>query len=525
MSPSPQRWLNGLLAGIFAVLIAAPGLATFLPRKPSATGGGEHRQLAPSPTWAWRKEVMLAFPRGFDAWFQDHFGFRDAFIRAHALLMYKVLHTTPSARVMLGREKYLFYNGAAIKDGDPIADYRGHRPLSALQLETWRWYFEDVQAWCADHGIRYMLVTLPGKETAYHDMLPAGLPKVGPSVIEQMTDYLDGRATYPHMNATATLDEARRAERTFLVTDTHWTAYGAFMTYREIARRLQSWFPNLRVPELSDFDMRHTDGMGGDLARMISLSNEIREPLIELDPKTPARWKIERFGDPSNPNTLTTVAGRDAPSAVIFRDSFTEVMIPYFADGFRRVYLHEARTGVYIQPMEAEKPDVVLQIITDRMFRQGQRFDPDLRAYGAAKRFGSATNVLATWDSSNRFEGIQPDPDTTATIDGPSLVVQGSERRPILILPEIDGSKQLPIIRMEIVSQERTDATVRWLKPDEGVTDYGLVYYASGQLEPGTNVVHIPLIDPSIRGPLRLDMGRRGVPYAINSVVIRGVPR
>ena len=143
MASSPQRWLNGLLAGIFAVLITAPGLVTFLPRKPSAAGGGEHRQLAPSPTWAWRKEAMLAFPRGFDAWFQDHFGFRDAFIRAHALLMYKVLHTTPSARVMLGRDKYLFYNGAAIKDGDPIADYRGHRPLTPLQLETWRWYFEE----------------------------------------------------------------------------------------------------------------------------------------------------------------------------------------------------------------------------------------------------------------------------------------------------------------------------------------------------------------------------------------------
>src|SRR4051812_29994746 len=68
----------------------------------------EARRLRTLPALPTSRDELAAFPKLFDLFLADHFGFRSQLIRANALLRYQL--SSPTNRwVLYGKDGYLFY--------------------------------------------------------------------------------------------------------------------------------------------------------------------------------------------------------------------------------------------------------------------------------------------------------------------------------------------------------------------------------------------------------------------------------
>ena len=104
VSPLLRRATDGALVAVFGLALALPAgrLALRGPGDP----GFEQRRLAAPPHL---RRGLAAFPKQFDAWFSDHFGYRWRLIRWQAWVKLRCLATSTHRDVTLGRDGWLYY--------------------------------------------------------------------------------------------------------------------------------------------------------------------------------------------------------------------------------------------------------------------------------------------------------------------------------------------------------------------------------------------------------------------------------
>src|SRR5204862_369648 len=82
-----------------------------------------------------------------------------------------VFGVSPSPKVMLGRDDWLFYTGES-----SVEIFRGTRPFDETALEEWCRALESQRDFLARRGIAYVFAIAPNKETIYPDLVPARRP-------------------------------------------------------------------------------------------------------------------------------------------------------------------------------------------------------------------------------------------------------------------------------------------------------------------------------------------------------------
>ena len=180
-----RKSTDWILILIFLVAIGLPVVVQYSGRA-AGTEAHEKRQLAPRPARPRSLAELWAFPGKFAAYYGDHFGLRKWLIRGHALAMYKLLDTSPSDKVLAGRDGWFYY-----ADDYSLEDYRSLTPFTTAELERWRQVMETRQAWLAKHGVQMLLVFACDKYMIYPEFMPAGYRRNdGPYRLDQLVDYL-----------------------------------------------------------------------------------------------------------------------------------------------------------------------------------------------------------------------------------------------------------------------------------------------------------------------------------------------
>jgi alginate O-acetyltransferase complex protein AlgJ len=352
----------------------------------------ELRRAAAFPTIEWRRLGPLnwprkfsinAFPRAFEAWFNDHLGFRRPFIRAYNLA--KVCGLTsenygrpavgaaPRSPVIVGREGWLFYSGDRLVD-----DYRSTCPFSRDELERWRTVLEERRQWLAERGIAYVVMVAPNQQTIYGEYLPRSMNRVrDESRLDQLLDYLRENDGPEILDVRGALLAAKSQHRTYHKTDTHCNDFGAFVGYQQLMRRLHFWFPEAEPMPLAEFEVQTVDHEGYLLAKLLDSPAPWREEQINLVWKRPPRAGVEPVERTSDGYPTYRSAQPLAPltSAVVIHDSFYEAMAPYLQEHFRRtqcVWTYEFPSPI----IEAERPQVVIQEFVERQLMNDPPANP-----------------------------------------------------------------------------------------------------------------------------------------------------
>jgi hypothetical protein len=174
------------------------------------------------------------------------------------------------------------------------------------------------------------------------------------------------------------------------------------------------------------------------------------------------------------------------PRAVVYRDSFTDGLIPLLTDHFREIRYIWARYGAKMQNVQDFNPDIVLQIMGDRVFRMNLRYSPEIQQERLKRRFAAGSEPV--W----RLDGWVPD----------------------LPLPR-DARGHLPVLQVDLTARQATALELTWGASGE----------TRVKVQPGRSKVYLPVFDPEAGPPFRLRLDGEPADSEIHSLELREIVR
>jgi len=397
MTPShrtlPHAFADSLLVGVFLLVLLLPLLDQILgidPTKPL----NENRTLAPSLEFAWSFSTLRAFPDTFEAYYNDHFGFRNFLVRKFYRWKVDWLGVSPARtseflpaggqntprkavppypQVLVGKEGWLFLGS----EQNAIEDYRGARRFTPQELETWTNVLDKRREWSDRMDMRYLFFVAPNKSSIYPEFVPSRIRKVRDTTgLDQFFQYVNLRSRAQVVDVRPVLRDVKKERRVYEVTGTHWNEIGAYYAYREVMTRLGQTYPKLRPHFLTDFEIvtRHESR---DLARMLGMGDIRLETVLDLKPKFTANARLVKpriipARDNSKPSFTFETGDSSLPSAIFFHDSFGETMKEMLAEHFSRMVMYR-QVNFTPEIIAAEKPDIILQEMVERTLTDYRR--------------------------------------------------------------------------------------------------------------------------------------------------------
>ena len=357
------------IIALFALLILAPSSILIFGWDKSPTSEGRRLTEFPSlKSW----EDIARFPPQFEAYFADHFGLRSRLVTIDASIKL-LFRTSPSSKVILGQNGWLFYGG------DRMADrVRGRAPMSNNAMERFRRELEAKILWLDELGIRYLYAVAPNKHTIYSDYLPERIVAKSPSRLQALKKHLERRSHASVFDLTATILRAKRDHRVFHKTDTHWNSLGALVATNKLVHILLADPPR---PELSleDASIGYQSVEGGDLARMFSKAGGYREeiPTIRFESEPCIPQPKEAFAATEPKVTRYGCDQENLPERLVFfRDSFGNALLPFLSAYFRNVVHSKSNfSPSLIQELvdNGTTPTHVLELSVERLIEKPVR--------------------------------------------------------------------------------------------------------------------------------------------------------
>ena len=337
----------------------------------------EQRTLAEKPEFSINE--INAYPSSYEAYFNDNLPFRTQFIELDSLIKYFVFQESPSDRVVLGEDGWLFYNPGGVHY-NPMADYCGQSTISQEEMVQAAQKLVQARDQLAALGKEFVVMLTPNKECIYSDKIPAEYPKAAEETrCDQLVAYLrehtDLSVVYPKEQLLEAIKDY--PEYSFYYkTDTHWNYLGAYVGAKALLSEL-----GIEMPELSEISIEKID-YTGDLAGMMGLTKYLNYDWdyavsgYSSGKDVQLEFIGENFSDPTK-YLGYTAKDADQRKLCVLRDSYTTAMTPYLTSMFSEsVLLHR---GIYTPELLAEiDADVVVLQVVERELESFLQFTVDV---------------------------------------------------------------------------------------------------------------------------------------------------
>lgn len=299
----------------------------------------ENRELIPLPGFPQDFASFLNFPQQFEAYYNDHFGFREKFIHRYQREIRKWFGKAGSPRVVQGDDGWLFFTG-----NDLLEDYRGTVSLSTQELATWQEEHDKREQWLRERGVRYLLFIAPNKQSIYSEYLPQYFDSTkGKTRFEQLLNFTNKELPSYMLNLHAVLRDAKSQLRIYHKTGTHWNMLGAYVAFKHILARIEQWYPDEQF--ISDFSFHDPwkEGKGEDLAKMLMMEDTLTEkrPCLKREHTCAEGIPFDLQLSNIDLKKVSAPLMKGCPTAnlkaVIFGDSFFNALEPFFSENFQQV--------------------------------------------------------------------------------------------------------------------------------------------------------------------------------------------
>jgi len=279
----------------------------------------ENRVHAKKPVIAWSFASMTDFPKKYEEYFNDSFGFRNALLWGNFSVRYGLLGVSPASDSVKGRDGWLFYSG-----GRAIDDVRGISKFDENNLRRWARDLQMRKDYLAQFGIRYLFIIAPNKSTIYPELLPPGYKKVRERTLyDDLISYVRQNTNVEIIDLRQVLFNHKHERDLYYKTDEHWNRYGSFLAYREIMRPVSRWFPIITPYELDDFTIS-TTRIFGDAGEVMGWRTLLSEGDLEyvFTPKKPFEAVLGTKAENHKAPFFYTNSNGYLPRAIVFHDSF-----------------------------------------------------------------------------------------------------------------------------------------------------------------------------------------------------------
>lgn len=300
---------------------------------------------------------------------------RESLLDVYSNIKYRVFGVSPTNKVLLGKNGWLFYKGARHLD-----DYQRTNPMASKELFYWSRIRKWRKRWLNTQGIKYLLVFVPDKRSIYPEYYPDSIKhKNEVSRLDQLINYISSNSRLDYIDLRGPLLEAKKKKKTYFITDSHWNSWGAYIGYREISHALKKWYPNIRILRFSPDSYRISVSNKGDLARMMRQNTYIEESILIPDITSKAfNEHACKEGAAETIKTVWPIINDDDPFLVncnnkgikvlAFHDSMFNHLLPYLLYDLGIYY--DVRTWPSLEELQwyvnKFKPDIVIEQFTER---------------------------------------------------------------------------------------------------------------------------------------------------------------
>jgi alginate O-acetyltransferase complex protein AlgJ len=231
----------------------------------------EARDRSPAPSVPRSMNDLAAWPKQTDDFLKDRFGLRKQMIRVHSNLAKRWLGEGSDA-VLVGRHGRLFYRGdAAVLQSAGLVRRDAQLAATADFLSAMRDALDQ-------RSIRLLVASPPNAATIYQDDLPPWARRNGRATEYDILLAVLAARGIKAVDLRPSVWNARSKGPSYFLYDTHWTRRGAIAGFTVIAEA--DGHPDWRVE--ADGVLKPSTRPGGDLARMIGVSDDVSEPFETL---------------------------------------------------------------------------------------------------------------------------------------------------------------------------------------------------------------------------------------------------
>lgn len=408
-------------------------------------------------------------------YFTANFAYRDEMVSANAYIYGNIFNTSATDQVLLGENGWMYYTST-------LNDYTSTHLMTERGLNNAVHNLSLIQSYVEGMGSEFIFTIAPNKNSLYDDNMPYY--------------YVEGQAENNYERFHAKLEAAginyvdlfdalsKEDETLYFKQDSHWNNRGAATAFEEIMSHTDMDYENYR-----DMDYEIVKDHIGDLAKMIYPLNS--KP--EEDYYYNKNWQYSYVGEHSDDmdSWIVTQSPKNDKTLLMYRDSFGEAILKFFADEFGTAYF--SRLVPYnLNNVARRAPDYV---IIERVERRLSSF-----AESAAIMDMPEQNV-----DTDEGETIWADTELKGLLDSDEVAVTDIGNI------EIKESGDYYLIRGDISAEYMTDTSdiyigfvssegnviyydTFWVskEAEEGINDYGYaVYFLKDKLQENVTDIRI----------------------------------
>lgn len=300
---------------------------------------------------------------------KDNFGGKEFLLERYINFKYYNLHESPQPdKVIIGKDGWLFL-GDSFAQGHSIS--LGLVKFSNSELERITNVIRERKKFLGAHNIKFDIAIAPNKQSVYDKYLLTG--KYDPNNNTQLLKkYLKSTIDFDLIDLKEAIDSYKDSVQLYYKNDTHWNGIGAFLAFNMIASYIKKDYPLFSAFSFNDYFVNRVKSEEFDLSAMlklkiiedkITLEPKFRENAVMLNPKlgVPFSFTMEKNGYEKR-----FLNSEKRYKIIIFRDSFTSALIPYFKENFNYslfLWDYDFNKKLILE----EKPDIVLYIVAERL--------------------------------------------------------------------------------------------------------------------------------------------------------------
>lgn len=310
----------------------------------------ENRTLADAPEIIADGGFNMSVGSDTENWLADHFAFRSPIVTAYARLKAALFASSAEDSVIIGRDGWLFFD-------ETVADYTGSEPMTERELSALAGKLALMREYIESCGGRFVFTVAPNKNSIYPNFMPARFVKSnGASNAQRLAAMLrENGVTY--VDLFAALDEAAQSAQIYHKLDTHWNNLGA-----AIACGLILDAADTAHVDYAAMDYTVAASHSGDLWGMLYPAlTDTKDDQVDFGVNFTYEY-TSRFRTVED-LTIKTACGTGENSLLIFRDSFCNSMLPFFAETFKEAAFLR---GVPYQLEQAQGADVIVVETVER---------------------------------------------------------------------------------------------------------------------------------------------------------------
>lgn len=301
---------------------------------------------------------LREFPKKFDAFFNDNYGFRKSLISVNSWVMDNIFNESPDARAVVGKEDWLYFD-----NHNSLLDAAGRAQISDQLIEAGVRSFARNWQMMRNKNIKYLLVIAPDKSSAYPEFLPDYILPKSPHRIDKFLIALKKEyPDFPVLDLRQVILEAKKNnEILYHQTDTHWNRRGAHYAYVEMMKMLKIK-PHLR----DEFVNKENETMVGDIS--LIMNSDAGNKNYDIVAKSP-NWLGSRnqeyeklLKDFHKPQVFDNKNSSSSKKLFAYKDSFFSDLSEFVSGHFERsIYINEFPCDLNWEILKKYDPDVVIQ--------------------------------------------------------------------------------------------------------------------------------------------------------------------